>query len=64
MFEIKKILLYWIKELFLYILFLAILAVWWLISMVFFTEIWGRLVLIGLVVITVIYCYVDNKWIK
>jgi len=27
MFEIKKILLYWIKELFLYILFLAILAV-------------------------------------
>jgi hypothetical protein len=62
--EIKKILIHWIKELSLYVLFLVLLSVWWLTSMVFFTEIWGRLVLIGLVVITVIYCYIDNKWIK
>lgn len=61
---IKKTLLYWFKELSLYILFLAILSIWWLISMVFFTEVWGRLVLIGLVVITVAYCYIDNKWIR
>lgn len=62
--EIKKTLLNWFKELSLYITFLAIFSVWWLVSMIFFTEIWGRLVLIGLVAITVAYCYIDNKWIK
>ncbi|AHK21888.1 hypothetical protein BF17_01090 [Yersinia similis] len=60
--ELKRLFTSFIKEFLLYGLVVVFFVGWWLICMVYFTEIWGRLVIIGAVVIAIIYAHFDSKW--
>lgn len=60
----KKLIIDWFKDCILQIVSGAAIILWWVFSALLFPEIWGRLLLIGFLVIGGIYAYLDIKWRK